>query len=103
MLTPKSRLFLIFVSKFLDLPFLKTSKQSSGETMNSNSVIALSCDDDLDLGLYYLRTLSNVLRWAPDSFWGILSSKTLSVEAGYSSIPMISKLKFHSCPNKCTG
>lgn len=37
-------------------------------------------DDDLDLCIYYLRTISNVFRWAPDAIWGILATKTMSPE-----------------------
>ncbi|ROV91290.1 hypothetical protein VSDG_07753 [Cytospora chrysosperma] len=35
-------------------------------------------EDDLDLCMYYLRTISNVFRWAPDAFWGILATRVVS-------------------------
>ncbi|RYP11437.1 hypothetical protein DL764_000091 [Monosporascus ibericus] len=68
------KLFLVFVTKITELGFLRSSPRSSNTSM-SNQSREYSADDDLDLGLYYLRTLSNVFRWAPDAFWGVLATR----------------------------
>ena len=67
------KLFTILVSKFAELAFLKRREDPSG----SGSTGQLAVDDDLDLVLYYIRTLSNVFRWAPNSIWAILAKKTV--------------------------
>ncbi|RYP38556.1 hypothetical protein DL767_002492 [Monosporascus sp. MG133] len=70
------KLFLVFVTKITELSFLKSLPQSPNASM-SNQSREYSADDDLDLGLYYLRTLSNVFRWAPDAFWGVLATRMI--------------------------
>jgi hypothetical protein len=47
--------------------------------------------DDLDLCLYYLRTLSNIYRWAPDAFWDMLARRTISNE-DFPEVVWLSKL-----------
>ena len=59
----------------MDLKFLKTQ----GPDFQS-SVARFDSSDDLDLCLYYLRTLSNIFRWAPDALWDILARQTLPAE-----------------------
>lgn len=76
LLTPLTRLFLVFVTKLSQLRFLRTLSQTANAEMSKQSV-AFSPDDDLDLGLYYLRTLSNILRWAPDAFFGVLATRLI--------------------------
>jgi hypothetical protein len=64
------------VTKLSQLRFLHTvSKISNSETAKRS--VAFTEDDDLSLGLYYLRTLSNLFRWAPDAFWGVLATKPI--------------------------
>ncbi|RYO92822.1 hypothetical protein DL766_009301 [Monosporascus sp. MC13-8B] len=70
------KLFLVFVTKTTELNFLRSLPQSSNASV-SNQSREYSADDDLDLGLYYLRTLSNVFRWAPDAFWGVLATRMI--------------------------
>ncbi|KAF4344763.1 dopey [Fusarium beomiforme] len=70
------RLFLIFVSKLSDIPLLQTLAQN-GEKVNQES-LSFSEDEDLDLCLYYLRSLSNILTYAGDISWTVLSSKHVS-------------------------
>ncbi|RYP54301.1 hypothetical protein DL768_000875 [Monosporascus sp. mg162] len=70
------KLLLVFVTKITELSFLRSLPQSSNASMSSQSH-EFSADDDLDLGLYYLRTLSNVFRWAPDAFWGVLATRMI--------------------------
>ncbi|GAP83534.1 putative cellular morphogenesis regulator [Rosellinia necatrix] len=69
------KLFSVFVTKMSELRFLRTPPK----TVNSNGVppTGFSTEDELDLGLYYIRTLSNVLRWAPDALWGVLATRIL--------------------------
>ncbi|KAF4949291.1 hypothetical protein FGADI_9018 [Fusarium gaditjirri] len=70
------RLFLIFISRLSDIPFLQTLTQND-EKPNQDS-LSFSEDEDLDLSLYFLRTLSNVLTCAGDISWTVLSSKHVS-------------------------
>ncbi|KAK7421902.1 hypothetical protein QQX98_001896 [Neonectria punicea] len=70
------RLFLIFVTKLTEIPFLSDVFESS-EQPDKNSV-TFSEDEDLDLCLYYLRTLSNILNCAGEISWAVLGSKHVS-------------------------
>lgn len=58
------------------LPFLRTLSKTANAEMVKQSV-EFKAEDDLDLGIYYLRTLSNVFRWAPDAFWGVLATRLI--------------------------
>ena len=58
------------------LPFLRTLSKTANAEMAKQSV-EFKAEDDLDLGIYYLRTLSNVFRWAPDAFWGVLATRLI--------------------------
>ena len=51
-------------------------------------------DDDVDLALYYLRLLSHVFRWAPESIWGLLAKGMVSPSAGFPSLSEICKFAF---------
>lgn len=79
-------MFSIFTSRFVQLPFLRTS----GAESIARSVEEFTEDDDLDLCIYYLRTISNVFRWAPDAIWGILATKTVSPD-DFPGMPEISE------------
>ncbi|CAG7554488.1 unnamed protein product [Fusarium equiseti] len=70
------RLFLIFVSKLSEIPLLQTLTQS--DTKNGEVSMSLSEDEDLDLALYYLRTLSNILACAGEISWNVMASKHVS-------------------------
>ncbi|KAF5515943.1 Protein dopey [Colletotrichum siamense] len=85
------KLFLIFVRKFASLPFLRAS-HAIGSPAASAASTTFTADDDLDVCLYYLRTLSNVLRWAPDVIWAVLASTSLTVDAEH---PEISQMTGH--------
>ena len=74
------------MSNLTDLPFLKTH----GKPTQSGTTLHFTVDDDLDLGVYYLRSLANIFRWAPDNLWGILAKKTVS-SSTYPSLSQISK------------
>ncbi|KAI1866142.1 uncharacterized protein JN550_007831 [Neoarthrinium moseri] len=70
------KLFLVFVTKLSQLRFLRSLPKTSSADSAKQS-IAFSPDDDLDMGLYYLRTLSNMFRWAPDAFYGVLATRII--------------------------
>ena len=66
----------MFVSKLAEIPLLQTLTQS--DTKNDQVSIPLSEDEDLDLALYYLRTLSNILACAGEISWNVMASKHVS-------------------------
>ncbi|KAF5679715.1 putative regulator of reproduction [Fusarium denticulatum] len=78
------RLFLLFISRLSDVPFLQTLTQND-EKPNQDS-LSFSEDADLDLCLYYLRTLSNILTCAGDISWTVLSSKYVSFHGQHMQI-----------------
>ncbi|KAK2612449.1 hypothetical protein QQS21_001553 [Conoideocrella luteorostrata] len=69
------RLFLIFIIKMAELPFLNDISQHRASEKVDSQPIVLAEDDDLDLCLYYLRTLHNVLRCSGDMSRAVLASK----------------------------
>ncbi|KAI1323237.1 putative regulator of reproduction dopa [Xylariaceae sp. FL0255] len=70
------KLFQIFVTKASEVGFLRTVSKSTS-SVTSNKSVTFSEDDDLDIYIYYIRTLSNILRWAPDALWGVLATKEI--------------------------
>lgn len=79
-------MFYIFISQFLQLPFLRTASIGTSAVQETEK---FDEEDDLDLCMYYLRTISNVFRWAPDAFWSILATKIVSPD-DFSGLPEIS-------------
>ncbi|KAK0655727.1 putative regulator of reproduction dopa [Cercophora newfieldiana] len=75
-LTGMDKLFTIFISKFSEFPLLRRRSQAPEAGLTAEAV-RLSQEDDLDLALHYIRCLSNVFRWAPDTVWGTLAKKTI--------------------------
>ncbi|KAL2134374.1 hypothetical protein VTI74DRAFT_365 [Chaetomium olivicolor] len=69
------KLFGILVAKFSELPFLR---RRQGSKPGSSPFAE---DDDLDLALYYVRCLSNVLRWAPEGAWATLAKRLVKSDA----------------------
>ncbi|KAK7719680.1 hypothetical protein SLS64_001859 [Diaporthe eres] len=69
------KIFYIFTLQFLQLPFLRSTPVDSDTSYERKGFTE---NDDLDLCLYYLRTISNVFRWAPDAIWSVLATKTIS-------------------------
>ncbi|KAF4123448.1 hypothetical protein GMORB2_6149 [Geosmithia morbida] len=72
------RLFLVFVHKLSELGFLADLKEGQNDGHQAPKPVTLTEDDDLDICLYYLRGLSNVLRIGGDMAWNILASKHVS-------------------------
>lgn len=48
-------------------------------------------DDDFDQCLYYLRTLSTMLRWSSDSMWAALAENTILIDTSHPSLYRISE------------
>ena len=87
----KGRIFKTLILKLLDLNFLRRQPTTPGDGTTSG-LLQFTEDDDLDLALYYLGTLSNIFRWAPDAVWAVLARKTVSSEAYFPSLSQISRL-----------
>jgi hypothetical protein len=84
------RVFKIFILKLLDLPFLRRQPATKADSATTG-LVEFTEDDDLDLGLYYLRALSNIFRWAPEALWAVIARKTISSESYFPSLSQISK------------
>jgi hypothetical protein len=89
------RLFAIFITKFSDLAFLRRQPDAKSSPSQYTE------DDDLSLALYYIRSLSNVLRWAPEGAWAILAKKLVRSDAYQPPLSQISK-PYHPIPFDCT-
>ena len=87
------RLFHIFVSKFSGFDFLQTLPENSS-SFQDGETRRYTDDDDLDQCLYYLQTLSNILRWSSNNMWAALAENTISTDPSHASLHCISKL-FH--------
>jgi hypothetical protein len=85
------RLFAIFITKFSDLAFLRRQPDAKSSPSQYTE------DDDLSLALYYIRSLSNVLRWAPEGAWAILAKKLVRSDAYQPPLSQISK-PYHPIP-----
>jgi len=85
------RLFHIFVSKFSVFAFLQTLPDKTSNSSDSN-IQAFGIEDDLDQCVYYLRTLSNMLRWASDSMWAALAENSISTDTNHPALNRISML-----------
>lgn len=73
------RLFLVFVTKLAEVPFLRgfVSQIHESEKIEQTPT-TFSEDSDLDLCLYYLQTFSNILTYAGDISWVVLASKHIT-------------------------
>lgn len=79
------RLFGIFVTKFAELPFLRRRQDSQS---GPNQFLE---DNDLSLALYYVRSFSSVLRWAPEAAWAVLARRFVKSDACHPPLSQISK------------
>ncbi|RDA87355.1 hypothetical protein CP532_2643 [Ophiocordyceps camponoti-leonardi (nom. inval.)] len=70
------RLFLLFVDKLHEMPFLSSVGIAASD--GNKEVILFSQDDDLELCLYFLRVLHLVLRCTSDLSRSVLASRYLS-------------------------
>lgn len=72
------RLFLLFVMKFGEIPFLREVGKDFQAEKSLPEPLAFTEDDDIDLCLYYLRTLYHVLIHSGETSGAVLVSKHLS-------------------------
>ncbi|TQS36014.1 hypothetical protein Golomagni_03548 [Golovinomyces magnicellulatus] len=78
-LTSIHKLFHVFVTKLSGFNFLHKVSGYLDFNVNNEKLIH-RCDNDLDQCLYYLRTLSNVLRWSSESMWSALISNNIPTQ-----------------------
>ncbi|KAL5614715.1 uncharacterized protein BROUX77_000552 [Berkeleyomyces rouxiae] len=69
------RLLYVFILKFSEMPFL-----NNGPILNETGLQdpVISEEDDVDMCLYLVRTLSNVLDVAPDLLWSLMTANNVS-------------------------
>ncbi|EGZ77158.1 putative regulator of reproduction dopa [Neurospora tetrasperma FGSC 2509] len=79
------KIFNIFVSKFAELSCLRRQTTSA----EAKEVHKFSKEDDVELAVYYLRSLSNVFRFTPDSIWAFLAKKTIRPDSYFPSLSEI--------------
>ncbi|KAK3906929.1 Dopey, N-terminal-domain-containing protein [Staphylotrichum tortipilum] len=80
------KLFGIFITKLSELPFLRRRQGSiTGQATHFTE------DDDLSLALYYIRSLSSVLRWSPEAAWAVLAKRFVRSETYQPPLSEISK------------
>lgn len=72
------RLFLVLVLKFSEIRFFGNVAQSGDNEKSLPKPVTFGEDDDLDICLYYVRVLFNVIRHSGDVSWSVLASKHLS-------------------------
>lgn len=85
-LTVRHRLFSVFITKLSELPFLRRRQGSiTGPTTHFTE------DDDLSLALYYIRSLSSVLRWSPEAAWAVLAKRFVRSDTFQPPLSEISK------------
>ncbi|KAK1754881.1 protein dopey [Echria macrotheca] len=82
------KLFTIFISKLSEFPLLRRHGSSSEPTAPPAQFPP--DDDDLELILYYVRCLSNVLRWAPETIWTVLAKRNVRSTAYFPPLSEIS-------------
>ncbi|KAJ2967737.1 hypothetical protein NQ176_g9519 [Zarea fungicola] len=73
------RLFLLFASKISAVSFLRSTRDATSTDELDASPQQFSEDDDLDLCLYYLRTMHNVLSCTGQIPWTIMGSRHVSL------------------------
>ncbi|KAL7818207.1 Dopey, N-terminal domain-containing protein [Trichoderma aethiopicum] len=76
------RLFLLFVVKFAEIPCLRAVGRTDQSEKPQPETPVFTEDDDVDLCLYYLRTLHHVLECSGDASRAVLVAKHLSFNAG---------------------
>jgi hypothetical protein len=77
-----TRLFLLFVIKFAEIPCLRAVGGSVQSEKSETETLVFTEDDDVDLCLYYLRTLHHVLECSGEASRAVLVTKHLSFNNG---------------------
>lgn len=78
------------MAKFLTFEFLQTVPEDGHQFLDSRSQ-KYTEEDDLDQCLYYLRTLSNIIRWCSNGMWAALAGNTISTDTSHRALYRISK------------
>ncbi|KAL3418993.1 hypothetical protein PVAG01_09214 [Phlyctema vagabunda] len=89
-LTGIDRLFHIFVAKFSEFEFLQTPLEDASSEDDEQLPIYTDLDD-LAQCLYYIQTLSNILRWSTDSTWAALAENSISTDRSHLSLYRITR------------
>lgn len=76
------RLFLLFVIKFAEIPRLRGVGRTVPSEKTQPETLVFTEDDDVDLCLYYLRTLHHVLECSGETSRAVLVTKHLSFNNG---------------------
>ncbi|KAH0565127.1 hypothetical protein GP486_001478 [Trichoglossum hirsutum] len=77
-LSSVDRLFQIFITRFLALDFLQPGSIASKDLNVHTVTCKFSEGDDLELCLYYLQTLSNILRWSSAGVWTTMAKQVVT-------------------------
>lgn len=88
-----NRIFHLFVAKFATFTFLQSPLDSDADSSKLQENKAYVESDDLDQCLYYLQTLSNILRWSSDSTLTALVDNVISTDKSHRALHAISKSK----------
>ncbi|KAH8602567.1 Dopey, N-terminal-domain-containing protein [Bisporella sp. PMI_857] len=79
------KMFHLFVAKFSSFQFLQTIAEDNPSFLYSDTK-GYADEDDVEQCHYYLRTLSNILRWSSDSMWAALAENSISTDTTYRSL-----------------
>ncbi|CZR50608.1 probable regulator of reproduction DopA [Phialocephala subalpina] len=79
------KLFHLFVVKFSAFDFLHSVPEEGKDFLGRDSP-TYTTDDDLDQCVYYLKTLSNILRWSSDSMWAVLARNNISIDGSQKAL-----------------
>ncbi|KAH0542943.1 hypothetical protein FGG08_002712 [Glutinoglossum americanum] len=77
-LSSVDKLFQVFVTRFLVLDFLQLSSVTAKDSSFHTATHKFGEEDDLELCLYYLQTLSNVLRWSSNNVWASMAKRVIA-------------------------
>ena len=83
------RMFEVLVGNLSELPFLQTVS-GTGKGAGYTQTVDFSADDDLEMCMYYLRTLSKIFEWAPNSFWHVLATTSVEINDSHVHLQRIS-------------
>lgn len=76
--------------KFSAFGFLQSAPEE-GKDLLGRDAPTYTADNDLDQCVYYLKTLSNILRWSSDSMWAVLGRNNVSIDSSQKALYHISK------------
>ena len=84
------RLFYLFVARFSTFELLQTAAEDNSQFLDGHPQFYTD-NDDLDQCLYYIRTLSNILRWSSDGMWAALAQNIISTDTSHRALYRISQ------------